>query len=69
MYTDYDAEIYFLTDISLSPDGINSNQPLSALLSQTADMKVDEQNISQFASDAGQQPGANINTQLKGDEP
>jgi hypothetical protein len=63
MYTDYDAEIYFLTDISLSPNGINSDWPASAPLSQTADMKVDERNISQFASGAGQQPGPNINPQ------
>jgi hypothetical protein len=65
MYTDYDAEIYFLTDNSLSPNGINSDQPPSALLSQTAEMKLDERDGGWLASGTGQQPG--LNTQSKGD--
>jgi hypothetical protein len=65
MYTDYDAEIYFLTGNSLSPNGINSDQPFSALLSQTAEMKLDEPDSGRLASGIGQRPG--LNTQSKGD--
>lgn len=63
MYTDYDAEIYFLTDNSMLPNGINSDQSPAETLFQAADLKLDRPETSWLASGSGQQPGLNIQPQ------
>jgi hypothetical protein len=67
MYTDYQSETYFLTDLNLSPNGLNSERQCTVPLYQTADVRMDVREEGRPSLGHVQQPG--FNTQAKGDKP